>query len=136
MKILVCLKQVPHKDARLEVRADGSWVKEDNVKFEINPYDTYALELALRLKDAGAATEVVVAPGVPKLVTHSLRTALVMGADLAIQIWDDGLANADSSGIAKALAAAAAGQGFQLVVTGLMSDDANFAITGPMLAHL
>ncbi len=136
MKILVCLKQVPHKDARLEVRADGTWVKEENVKFEINDYDTYALELALRLKDAKAASEVVVATVGPERVTQSLRTALGMGADRAIQIWDDGLANADSTGIAKALAAVAAGQGFQLVVMGLMSDDTNFAVTGPMLAHL
>jgi electron transfer flavoprotein beta subunit len=136
MKILVCLKQVPHKDARLEVRADGTWVKDENVKFDINDYDRYALELALRLKDADASTEVVVATVGPERVTQSLRTALGMGADRAIQIWDDGLASADSTGIAKALAAVAAGQGYSLVVTGLMSDDANFAVTGPMVAHL
>jgi electron transfer flavoprotein beta subunit len=136
MKILVCLKQVPHKDARLEVRPDGTWVKDENVKFEINDYDTYALELALRLKDAKAAEEVVVATVGPERVSQSLRTALGMGADRAIQIWDPALANADSTGIAKALAAVAAGQGFQLVITGLMSDDANYSVTGPMLAHL
>jgi electron transfer flavoprotein beta subunit len=138
MKILVCLKQVPHKDARLEVRADGTWVKDENVKFEINDYDTYALELALRLKDAdkSGATEVTVATVGPERVTQSLRTALGMGADRAIQIWDNALASADSTGVAKSLAAVAAGQGFSLVVTGLMSDDANFAVTGPMLAHL
>ena len=59
-KILVCLKQVPHKDARLDVRSDGSWIQDDNIKFEINDYDSYALEEALRLKDKGDA-EVVVA---------------------------------------------------------------------------
>jgi len=61
MKIMVCLKQVPHQDARLDVRSDGSWIQEDNIKFEINSYDTYALEEALRAKDAGGA-EVLVAP--------------------------------------------------------------------------
>ena len=61
MKVMVCLKQVPHQDARLEVRADGSWIQEDNIKFEINSYDSYALEEALQLKDAGGAdVEVVV----------------------------------------------------------------------------
>src|SRR5262245_51781946 len=102
MKILVCLKQVPHKDARLEVRADGAWIKEDNVKFEINDYDTYALELALRLKDKDASTEVVVATIGPERTTQALRNALGMGADRAIQIADDGLAQADSLGVAKA----------------------------------
>ncbi len=49
MKILVCLKQVPHKDARLDVRSDGSWIQDENIKFEINDYDNYALEEALRI---------------------------------------------------------------------------------------
>ena len=138
MKILVCLKQVPHKDARLEVRTDGAWIKDENVKFEINDYDSYALELALRVKDADPAksTEVVVASVGPERVSQALRTALGMGADRAIQIWDPALEKADSLGIAKALAAVAKDQGFSLVVTGLMSDDTNFALTGPMLAQL
>src|SRR5687767_13024945 len=71
MKILVCLKQVPHQDARLDVRADGAWIQEDNIKFEINSYDTYALEEALRVKDKGE-TEVVVASIGPERVTQAL----------------------------------------------------------------
>ena len=55
MKVMVCLKQVPHQDARLDVREDGAWIKEDGIKFEINSYDTYALEEALRLKDNSEA---------------------------------------------------------------------------------
>ena len=58
MKVMVCLKQVPHQDARLDVNADGTWIQEDNIKFEINSYDTYAVEEALKLKDAGSADEV------------------------------------------------------------------------------
>ena len=54
MKVMVCLKQVPHQDARLDVNAEGTWIQEDNIKFEINSYDTYAVEEALKLKDAGA----------------------------------------------------------------------------------
>src|SRR5262245_52088113 len=100
MKILVCLKQVPHKDARLDVRSDGTWIQEDNVKFEINDYDSYALEEALRIKDKAPDTEVVVASIGPERVTQSLRTALGMGADRAVQIWDDALARTDSLGIA------------------------------------
>ena len=60
MKAMVCLKQVPHQDARLEVAADGHWIQDDNIKFEINSYDTYALEEALQIKDADGDSEVVV----------------------------------------------------------------------------
>ena len=77
MKVMVCLKQVPHQDARLDVNADGTWIQEDNIKFEINSYDTYAVEEALRLKDAGDAEVVVVSIG-PDRVTQALRTALGM----------------------------------------------------------
>ena len=59
MKILVCLKQVPHKDARLELASDGSWIQDANIKFEINDYDNYALEEALRIKDKDTASEVL-----------------------------------------------------------------------------
>ena len=133
MKILVCLKQVPHKDARLE--PSGSWIDEGGIKFEMNQYDTYALEEALRIKDAGEA-EVVVATIGPDRTSQLLRTALGMGADRAIQVWDDSLAGADSLTIAKLLAAAARDENFDLVLMGLMSDDANNALTGPMLAEL
>jgi electron transfer flavoprotein beta subunit len=134
-KILVCLKQVPHKDARLDLRSDGSWIQDDNIKFEINDYDSYALEEALRLKDKGDA-EVAVATIGPDRAGQSLRTALGMGADRAIHIWDDALASTDCLGIAKALAAVAKSENFDLIFTGLMSDDANYGLTGPMLAEL
>jgi len=134
-KILVCLKQVPHKDARLDVRSDGSWIQDENIKFEINDYDSYALEEALRLKDKGEA-EVVVATVGPERASQALRTALGMGADRAIHIWDDAFANTDSLGIAKGLASVAKDENFDLIFTGLMSDDANYGLTGPMLAEL
>ena len=72
----------------------------------------------------------------PDRVQQSLRTALGMGADRAIQIWDDGLAHADSLAIAKTIAAVAKAESCDLVLMGLMSDDTNFAVTGPMLAEL
>ena len=87
MKILVCLKQVPHQDARLDVNADGSWIKEDGIKFEINSYDTYALEEALQVKDGGGADVFVVSIG-PDRCTQALRTALGMGADRAMHVKD------------------------------------------------
>ena len=136
MKILVCLKQVPHKDARLELAADGSWIQDANIKFEINDYDNYALEEALRVKDKDAASEVLVLSIGPDRVQQSLRTALGMGADRAIQIWDESLAHADSLAIAKTIASVAKAESCDLVLMGLMADDTNYAVTGPMLAEL
>jgi electron transfer flavoprotein beta subunit len=135
MKILVCLKQVPHQDARLDVNGDGTWIQEDNIKFEINSYDTYALEEALRTKDAGEA-EVVVASIGPDRITQALRTALGMGADRAIHVKDEAAAGSDALGIAKILAAIAKEESPDIVFTGLMADDGNFAAVGPMVAEL
>ena len=135
MKILVCLKQVPHQDARLDVNADGTWIQEDNIKFEINTYDTYALEEALRAKDAGEAEVVVVSIG-PDRVTQALRTALGMGADRAVHVKDPEVDGSDALGVAKVLAAVAKEENPDLILMGMMSDDGNFAAVGPMLAEL
>jgi len=135
MKILVCLKQVPHQDARLDINESGSWIKEDGIKFEINSYDTYALEEGLRIKDAGEA-EVVVASIGPDRVSQSLRTALGMGADRAVHLKDPEIGGSDALAIAKLLAAVAKEESPDLVLMGLMSDDANAASVPPMLAEL
>ena len=135
MKIMVCLKQVPHQDARLDINSDGTWIKEDGIKFEINSYDTYALEEALRIKDAGEAEVVVVSIG-PDRVTQALRTALGMGADRAIHVKDDAVEGSDALGIAKVLAAIAKAESPDLIFAGLMADDGNFAAVPPMVAEL
>jgi electron transfer flavoprotein beta subunit len=135
MKIMVCLKQVPHQDARLDVRADGTWIQEDNIKFEINSYDTYGLEEALRIKDAGGAEVLVVSIG-PDRVSQALRTALGMGADRAVHVKDPATDGSDALGVAKTLAAVAKQESPDLIFTGFMSDDGNFAAVPPMLAQL
>ena len=135
MKIMVCLKQVPHQDARLDVNADGTWIKEDNIKFEINSYDTYALEEALRVKDAGEAEVLAVSIG-PDRVSQALRTALGMGADRAVHVKDPEAEGSDALGTAKILASIAKQESPDLILMGMMSDDGNFAAVGPMLAEL
>lgn len=135
MKVMVCLKQVPHQDARLDVASDGTWIQEDNIKFEINSYDTYALEEALRIKDAGEAEVVVVSIG-PDRVTQALRTALGMGADRAVHVKDPAVDGSDSLGIARILAAVAKEESPDLVLCGLMADDGNFSAVPAMLAEL
>jgi electron transfer flavoprotein beta subunit len=136
MKILVCLKQVPHQDARLDITGDGQWIKEDGIKFEINSYDSFALEEALRIKDKDPATEVVVASIGPERVTQALRTALGMGADRAVHVKDGAVDGSDALGIARTLAAIAKSVGCDAVLMGLMSDDSNASAVGPMLAEL
>jgi electron transfer flavoprotein beta subunit len=135
MKILVCLKQVPHSDARLDIAGDGKWIQEGNIKFEINSYDTYALEEALRLKDSAQAEVVVVSVG-PDRVTQALRTALGMGADRAVHVNDPAVEGSDALGIAKILAAVVKQESPDLVFAGFMSDDGNFAAVPPMVAQL
>ena len=135
MKIMVCIKQIPHQDARLEISTDGTWIKEDGLKFEINSYDTYALEEALQAKDAGECEVVAVSIG-PDRVTQALRTALGMGADRAIHVKDAEADGSDSLGIAKILAAIAKEENPDLIYTGLMADDGNFAAVPMMLAEL
>ncbi len=135
MKVMVCLKQVPHQDARLDVNADGTWIQDSNIKFEINSYDTYALEEALKIKDAGEADVVVVSIG-PDRVTQALRTALGMGADRAIHVKDDDADLSDTLGCAKILAAIAKEESPDIVYTGFMSDDGNFSAVPAMLAEL
>lgn len=135
MKVMVCLKQVPHQDARLDVNADGTWIQEDNIKFEINSYDTYAVEEALRLKDAGDAEVVVVSIG-PDRVTQALRTALGMGADRAIHVNDEAARGADALATAKILAAVAKEEAADVIFAGLMADDDNASAIPPMVAEL
>ena len=138
MKILVCLKQVPHQDARLDVNADGSWIKEDGIKFEINSYDTYALEEALRIKDAGTAEVFVVSIG-PERVTQALRTALGMGADRAIHLVSDGEEwdpQATAGAIVDAIRADETANGpFDLVLFGNESADAGNYQVGIRVAY-
>jgi electron transfer flavoprotein beta subunit len=135
MKIMVCLKQVPHQDARLDVDASGTWIQEANIKFEINSYDTYALEEALQIKDNGGAEVVVVSVG-PERVTQALRTALGMGADRAIHVKDPAVDGSDPLGLSKVLAAIAKQENPDLIFAGLMSDDANYSAVAPMVAEL
>ncbi len=136
MKVMVCLKQVPHQDAKLSVRTDGTWIQEENIKFEINSYDTYALEEALRLKDKDGDTEVLVVSIGPDRVTQALRTALGMGADRGVHVNDPDAESSDTLGVAKILAAIAKEESPDIIFAGMMTDDGNSSAVPPMLAEL
>ena len=135
MKIAVCLKQVPARDAQPRVNEARTWIREGDTAFELNEPDAYALEEGLRLKERHGG-EVVVCSAGPARVAQALREALARGADRAIHIEDDALAAADAFAVAGALADAMRGETFDLVLTGLQSDDQGFAQVGVVLAEL
>ena len=108
MKILVCIKQVPQKDAPLKLNEAGTWIRED-VSYEVNEPDAYALEEALRQKEKHGGEVVVVTAG-PARSQQVLREALAKGADRAIHLEDDRFTTLDAANIARALAAAIAGE--------------------------
>jgi electron transfer flavoprotein beta subunit len=134
MKILVCIKQVPQKDAPLKLNAEGTWIRED-VSYEANEPDAYALEEALRQKEKHGGEVVVVTLGPPR-AQQVLREALAKGADRAIHLVDDSFVTLDAISTARAIAAAIEGQSFEMVFTGLQSDDYGFAQTGVLLAEI
>ncbi len=134
MKILVCMKQVPQKDAPLKLNESGAWIRED-VSYEVNEPDAYALEEALRQKEKHGGEVVVITAG-PARAQQVLREALAKGADRAIHLEDPAFVTLDAANIARAFAAAIKDEQFDLVFTGLQSDDFGFAQTGVILAEL
>jgi len=134
VKILVCMKQVPQKDAPLKLNEAGTWIRED-VSYEVNEPDAFALEEALRQKEKHTGEVVVVTAG-PARATQVLREALAKGADRAIHLEDDAFAGLDAYNTARVIAAAIKDEKFDLIFTGLQSDDYGYAQTGVILAQL
>src|SRR6202046_1873129 len=134
LKILVCMKQVPQKDAPLKLNEAGAWIRED-VSYEVNEPDAYALEEALRQKEKHTGEVVVITSG-PARSQQVLREALAKGADSAIQQEDNTFVGLDAFNTAKAFAAAIKDEKFDLIFTGLQSDDYGYAQTGVILAEL
>src|SRR5687767_12326230 len=133
MKIAVCIKQVPTRDWQPRLNDDKTWIRDQDASYEMNEPDAYALEESLRLKEKEGG-EVVVCSAGPARVAQVIREALARGADRAIHVEDDRLASADAFVIADALAAAMKDETFDLVLTGLQSDDLGQAQTGVVLA--
>src|SRR5713226_7326647 len=104
MKIAVCIKQVPAKDAPLVI-AEGSWIRETDIGFEMNEPDSFALEEALRLKEKHTGEVIAVSLG-PERVKQTIKEALAKGADRAIHVADEKAYALDPLGGAKSLAAA------------------------------
>jgi electron transfer flavoprotein beta subunit len=134
MKMAVCIKQVVTREWPLRVNEAGTWIRDADASFELNEPDAYALEEALRLKERHGG-EVVVCCAGPARAAQVIREALARGADRAIHVEVDAAADYDASAIAGMLADATREEQFDLVLTGLQSDDQGFGQVGVLLAE-
>ena len=133
MKIIVCIKRVPDTEARIKIAGDGTTIDNAGVKFVISPYDEFALETALRLKEAKGAGEVIAITLGDAPSAEQLRSALAMGADRAILL--KGQATIDGSATAKALAEEIKTHSPDLVMCGMKAVDNDQQQVGVMLAE-
>ena len=137
MKILVAVKQVAALDEDFEIRADGRDVEADFLIRDLNEWDDFSLEEAVKIKEASAEpVEVVVASVGPDDVDESLRKCLAKGADRALRVWDPAIQGSDSIAIARVLAAIAQREAPDMLFAGVQSSDQSFASTGIAAAGL
>ena len=135
MKIIVAVKQVPVRDSAIRIDAAGKWIEEQDLSFEINEPDAYALEEALLLKEKHGGEVVVICAG-PDRVGQTIREALAKGADRAIHIQCDDLVSLDTFALAGRLAEAVAAENADLIFTGLQSEDLGLGQTGVVMAEI
>jgi len=135
VKIAVCVKRVPDTETRIKIGADGKSIDEAGVKFILNPYDEFAVEEALRVKETAGGGEVVVYALGSEASQETIRTTLAMGADRGVLLKADSLP-ADPLPAARALAAELKAGAFDLVLFGKLAIDDYHQAVGPMVAEL
>ena len=137
MKIGVLIKQVPDTETKIRIGADETDIVRDGIKYVMNPYDEYAVEQALLTRDkVGGDSAVTVVSLGPARAVETLRTALAMGADGAIHVQDDAFAGQDALSTARALSAALAVCGFDVVFAGKMAIDDNASTVATAVAEM
>jgi electron transfer flavoprotein beta subunit len=131
MKILVAVKQVSTLDEDFEIRADEKDVDEDFILYDLNEWDDFSLEEAMKIKESSdTEVEVVVVSVGPDRVDESLRKCLAKGADRAIRVWDDSIEGSDAIAIGRVLAAVVKHEAPDMVFAGVQSSDQAYASTG------
>jgi len=133
MKILVCIKQVPDLESKFKLNAAGTWYSDQDLAWRMNEYDEYAVEQGVQLKEQAGGELVVLSLG-PERVREALKKALAMGADRGVHLQDDQAHEKDPAAIAAAIAGYAQGEGFDVIFTGLQSQDRGSAQVGLLLA--
>ncbi len=137
MKILVCIKQVPDLESRFKPNAKGVWYDETDLAWRMNEYDEYAVEQAVQLREQlGDSAELTVLSIGPDRVVEAIKKALAMGCDKGVHIQDPAAADKDPWQIASIIAGHAKGQGYDLILTGMQSQDRGSAQVGVIVAEL
>lgn len=126
MKIIACIKHVPDTETRIKIAADGKSIVSEGVQYIISPYDEFAVEEALRLKEKFGPGEVTVISLGPERAKEGIRTALAMGADNAVHLNDAAFEGSDSYAIAKALGKAVSKLEYDLILCGKKAIDGDF----------
>lgn len=137
MKLLVCIKQVPDLESRFKPNASGTWFTETDLAFRMNEYDEYAVEEAVKLREQlGEGCELTVLSIGSDRTVEAIKKALAMGADNAVHIQDSESAGKDPWQIASIIAAYARDKGFDIIFTGMQSQDRGSAQVGVTVAEL
>lgn len=136
MKILVCVKQVPDMESMFRIDQQGTWIVEKDIAFRMNEYDEYAVEQAVRTKEQfGGEPDITVLSIGPSRVTEAIKKSLAMGADRGVHILDDAGDQKDPWQIASIIAAFAKDKAFDLIFTGMQSQDRGSAQVGVFTAE-
>lgn len=136
MKVGVLLKQVPDTDTRIRLNGSNTGIETNDIKWVINPYDEFALEEAIKLKQAKVATEVIIISLAGAAAEQNIRDGLARGADRAVRLEDPAFAGSDALGRARIIAAAAKAEGVELILTGRQAIDNDQSASGAMVAEL
>ena len=135
MKILVCIKQVPDMESKFKVNGEGSWYDSADLAWRMNEYDEYAVEQAVQLKEKTGADLTVLSIG-PERVKEMMKKALAMGCDRGVHVADDASFKKDPFSIATIIAEFARSKGFDLIFTGMQSQDRGSAQVGIIVAEM
>ena len=136
MKLLVCIKQVPDMESKFRVNATGNWYDETDLAWRMNEYDEYAVEQAVQLKEQHGETELTVLCIGPERVKETIKKALAMGCDRGVHIADIQSHGKDAFAIASLIADYAGDKGFDLIFTGMQSQDRGSAQVGVLVAEM
>ncbi len=136
MKILVCIKQVPDMESKFKVAASGTWYDDSDLAWRMNEYDEYAIEQAVQLKEQVGDSDLTVLCIGPQRVKETMKKALAMGCDRGLHVADDNSHQKDPFEIASMIAEFARNKGFDLIFTGMQSQDRGSAQVGVLVAEL
>ena len=136
MKILVCMKQVPDMESKFKVNATGTWYDDADLAWRMNEYDEYAVEQAIQLKEQVGDSDLTVLSVGSKRVQETMKKALAMGCDRGVHVNDDNAHQKDPFEIASIIAEFAGDKNFDMIFTGMQSQDRSSAQVGVMVAEL